>query len=89
MKTSEAIEFFKTHDVTDDQGYNILIEDLWSIGVVTKPAFENQPQEAHVVNVADMAKPVAQALIAFFMYQTQSVMLPVIRELRSDKETTR
>ena len=84
MKTSEAIEFFKTHDVSDDQGYNILIEDLWNIGVVTKPAFEDQAQEAHVINVADMSQPVAQALIQFFMYQIQAVLFPVIRDLRSE-----
>jgi hypothetical protein len=83
MKTSEAIKLFETQDVTDEQGYNILIEDLWNIGVVTKPAFEDQAGEHRTVTVADMAQPIAQALIQFFMYQIQAVMLPVIRDLRA------
>jgi hypothetical protein len=82
MKTTDAIEFFKTQDVTDTQGYNILIEDLWNIGVITKPTFEDQPQEAHTITEEDMAQPVAQSLIQYFMYQIQEVLFPVIRDLR-------
>ena len=67
MKTTELIELLKTQDVTKDQGYNLLISDLWNIGVVTKPAFENQPEESHTIAEADMERPEAQAVIAFFM----------------------
>ena len=72
MKTSKAIEFLKTHDITDDQGYNILIEDLWNIGVVDKPAFEDQPQEAHTITAKDMGRPEVQAVIRYFMYMAGS-----------------
>ena len=84
MKTTELIELLKTQDVTKDQGYNLLISDLWNIGVVTKPAFENQPEESHTIAEADMERPEAQAVIAFFMYQIQEVLLPVIADLRQE-----
>lgn len=84
MKTTEAIEFFKTHDVTDAQGYNILIEDLWDMNLCDKAP--NGPEDGiyHKITEADVAQPVAQALIQFFMYQIQAVMFPVIRELRKE-----
>ena len=87
MKTTEAIEFFKTHDVTETQGYNILISDIWQIGVTTKYPSEDQPGESHTITPEDMANPVAQALIQFFMYQIQAVLLPVIKDLRSQDQT--
>lgn len=84
MKTTELIKFLETNDVTKDQGYNLLIADLWNIGIVTKPAFEDQPGESHIVTVEDMERPEAQAVIAFFMYQIQEVLLPVIANLRQE-----
>lgn len=84
MKTTELIEFLKTNNVTKDQGYNLLIEDLWKIGIVTTPAFEDQPEESHPVTEADIARPEAQAVIAFFMYQIEEVLLPVIADLRQE-----
>lgn len=84
MKTTEKINFFADNEFTDDQGYNLLIEDLWNIRIVTKQAFEDQPQEAHIVTVADMTQPVAQALVQFFMYQIQEVLFPAIRVGRLD-----
>jgi hypothetical protein len=84
MKTTELIKLLETNDVTKDQGYNLLIADLWNIGIVTKPTFEDQPGESHIVTVEDMERPEAQAVIAFFMYQIQEVLLPVIANLRQE-----
>jgi hypothetical protein len=81
MQTSDAINFFADRDFTDAQGYNILIEDLWNIHVIDKPPFEDQPEQAHVINVADMARPEVQAVIRFLEYQIQAVLFPVIRNL--------
>lgn len=68
MKTTEAIEIFKTRDVADDQGYNILIENLY---------------DCEGISPESIANPVAQQLIRFYMYQIQSVLFPVIRDLRT------
>jgi hypothetical protein len=68
MKTSELIEFLKTNDVTEDQLYNLMIEDLFDCPIITPESIDN---------------PVAQQLIRFFMYQIQSVAFPVIRDLRT------
>lgn len=82
MKTTEAIKFFSEESFTDNQGYNILIEDLWNMNVVTRPVFEYQEQVSHRINLADMESPVAQSLIKFFMYQIQDVLFPVIRNIK-------
>jgi hypothetical protein len=80
MKTTDAINFFADKDFTDDQGYNILIEDLWSILV-----FEDKQEEvSHVITEADMERPEVQAVIGFFMYQIQQVLFPAIRVARFD-----
>ena len=84
MKTTDAINFFADKDFTDAQGYNILIEDLWGIGVVDKPAFEDQPMESRTITGADVARPEVQAVIGFFMYQIQQVLFPAIRVARFD-----
>jgi hypothetical protein len=84
MKTTELIKLLETNDVTTDQGYNLLIADLWNIEILTKPPFEDQPGESHIVTEADMASPEAQAVIMFFMYQIQEVLLPVIANLRRE-----
>ena len=84
MKTSEAIKFFSDGDFTDDQGYNILISDLWEMNVVDKPTFEDQEQVTHRITTDDVDKPNAQAIIKFFMYQIQDVLFPAIRVARID-----
>jgi hypothetical protein len=38
VKTSELIEFFKTQPFTDDQGYNLLIGDLYEFVPVEQVA---------------------------------------------------
>lgn len=67
MKTSELVELLKTHDVTEVQLYNLLTEDL-GMAVDGKSG--------------SIADPVPQELIRFFIYQIQSVIFPVIRDLR-------
>jgi hypothetical protein len=87
MKTSELIQFFADKEFTDDQGYNLLIADIWSIGIQTKEPFKDQPGESHVITEQDMDQPVAQALIGFFMYQIQQVLFPAIRLAKFDAAT--
>jgi len=84
MKTTEAINFFADKDFTDIQGYNILIEDIWQIGVVDKEPSGPEEGVSHTITESDMEQPVAQALIGFFMYQIQSVLFPAIRVARVD-----
>ena len=68
MKTAELIEFLKNNDVTDDQLYNLLIEDFYDCPLITPESVDN---------------PVTQQVIRFFMYKIQDVLLPVIRDLRT------
>ena len=84
MKTSELIQFFAACEFTDEQGYNLLINDIWQMGVQTKMPDGPQPGESHVVTEEDMAQPIAQALIGFFMYQIQQVLFPAIRLAKLD-----
>lgn len=68
MKTTELIEFLKHNDVTEDQLYNLLIEDIES-------ATQN--------TVGSIADPMPQRLIWFFMYEIRDVVFPVIGDLRT------
>ena len=69
MKTTELITFLKANDVTKDQGYNLLIEDLYDCPIITPNSISGD---------------VSQQLISFYMYQIQEVLLPVIAELRQE-----
>jgi hypothetical protein len=69
MKTTELIELLKTQDVTKDQGYTLLIEDL---------------EEATKFTAGSVADPMPQQLTRFFIYQIQEVLLPVIANLRQE-----
>jgi hypothetical protein len=67
MKTTELIELLKTRDVTKDQLYNLLIEDLETVTQQTR---------------GSIADPMPQEIVRFFRYQIEDVVFPVIRDLR-------
>ena len=69
MKTTELIKFLETNDVTKDQGYNLLIEDIYDCSIITPESLGGE---------------VPQQLIRFFMYQIEEVLLPVIANLRQE-----
>jgi hypothetical protein len=68
MKTTELIELLKTHDVTANQLYTLLTEDLNDATRTASGSLEDE---------------MPQQVLRFFVYQIQSVMFPVISDLRT------
>lgn len=67
MTTTELIEFFKTGSFTPTQAYNLLVADLFAVGI---------PQE-------QIASPAGQELIRYFNYKITEILLPVIAQLKA------
>lgn len=67
MQTTEAIKLITESKTDPVVLYNLLIEDLYQDPRITEQT---------------IAEPVAQALVAFYMYQIQSVLQPAISKLQ-------
>lgn len=71
MKTTELIELLKTQDVTANWLYDLLTEDL---------------NDATKTAVGSLDDEMPQQILRFFVYQIQSVVFPVISDLRTLSE---